>query len=133
MMTFKPLDKEFQDIVQQKKKSSKYQNEFAVEIPEQQEDPEDPIPAKKQAVVIQDYNKIDEPKFNQNLEISDQEIIRILNACEQQNEEYMMTQQVNTTTGSSIKQLIAKKSSPKIQEFNNCHISGNITINIVKK
>ena len=44
-----------------------------------------------------------------------------------------MTQQVNTNAGISMKQLIAKKSSPKIPIFNNFSISGNITINIVKK
>ena len=68
--------------------------------------------------------------MNKSLEISDQDIVRILQECEEQNEQYMMTQQVNMQTTKSV---IAKRSSPKIPIFNNCHISGNITININKK
>ena len=58
--------------------------------------------------------------------------MKIITECEEQNEEYMFTQSVNVSSGkaSATKQIVAKRSSPKIPIFHNCQILGNITINI---
>ena len=68
-----------------------------------------------------------DPQF----EISDQDILTALADCEQ-NEQLMLTQHVSTTTSTSTKQMVLKKSSPRVPMFSNCQISGNITINFNK-
>ena len=65
------------------------------------------------------------------LEISDTDIVKILEKCESNS--MALTQQVNS--GQSLyvsKQLVQQKNSPKIPIFTNCTISGNVTININK-
>ena len=96
-----------------------------------QED-ENPIPQKQQILQIPDYNQM-MPKENTqpNFELSDTDIIQVLEDCECENQEMLMTQRINTST-STMATMMAKKSSPRVPIFNNCYISGNITININK-
>ena len=71
----------------------------------------------------------DEPKMPV-LEISDNEIVSILEECEAQT--MALTQQVDGAQGQQqyiTKQVVQqKKSSPQVPIVNNCTISGNITI-----
>ena len=54
-------------------------------------EPEDPIPQKCQTLAIPDYNQPTEPEMNPNLKLSDQDIMKIIAKCEEQNKEYMFT------------------------------------------
>ena len=117
------------------KEDEQFQN-YAQKCNITETEPEDQIPEKCQVLAIPDYNQPQrsEPELNQNLALSDQDIIKIIQECKQHNEEYMLTQQVKVQSAytTATKQIVARKSSPKIPIFHNCQISGNITININK-
>ena len=70
-----------------------------------------------------------DPQFD----ITDQDILKDLAECENENEHLMLPQQqVSTSMGTATKQVVSKKSSPQVPMFSNCQISGNITINFNK-
>ena len=137
------VDKQFMSY-EEKSKQRKQQISATMHNPivryEIPKEPEEPIPSKsfknseadKMLLAIPDYNNLNNsPQMDTNFDLSDQDIVKILEDCEQENQHLMMTQQVSTTNKTT-EQILAKKSSPRIPIFNNCHIAGNITININK-
>lgn len=76
-----------------------------------------------------------------NLNMTDQELINIIQQAESENQEYLLSQQQkqattfdgrNTTQVVSTNTTASKKSSPQIPMFQGCTFNGNLTININK-
>lgn len=69
-----------------------------------------------------------QPNFN----LTDTDLMPIIADYEKENKHLIMSQQITTSNETPTRQVVAKKSSPRIHVFNNCEISGNIMININK-
>ena len=95
-----------------------------IEMPEESEDP---LP-KNSYLKFPNYDQLQQNDTVNSLELSDQDLMKIISNCESEHL-IMMTQHVSTSTSSTTKQAVAKKSSPRIPLFHKfCHI-GTLTIN----
>ena len=92
--------------------------------------PEGPYPKRQMLMPIQ--KAISEPENQPTFDLTDCDILKLISECEQENEELMLSQEITKSNTTTTRQVVAKKSSPRIPVFNKCQISGNITININK-
>lgn len=77
------------------------------EVPEE---PENPIPQKQQILAIPNYNEVPtDHAFDNNIELSDQEIVNIIQECKAENHQLMMAQQISTNSSCTTKQVVGKK------------------------
>ena len=86
---------------------------------------ENPIPSNAVAIM-------DNPS---EFEISDEELINMINDTASQNMELTQYNELKSTKGNSetyMKQVVQKKTSPRPPLFQNCTFSGNVTFNINK-
>ena len=97
-----------------------------------QEIPEEPIPKRPMLVSIPDNQDKAIAPHEAHFDLSDCDIMKLVADCERENEHLLMSQQVTTSNTTTTRQLVSKKTSPRIPVFNNCQISGNVTININK-
>ena len=98
-------------------------------------------PAKKQRIQYEEENPIpsnDDMQLalqDENYDISDQELITLINDTAVENMQPTQYNEVKSSDGTNethMKQLVQKKTSPRPPLFSNCTFSGNVTININK-
>ena len=109
----------------------------APETPAITYEPENPISNKDGLIIaIPDPDQIEKNNDSPTpaLEISDTDIVKILQQSEEETETIALTQQVAQQGHNTyaMKQVVQKKNSPRVPLFHNCTLSGSITININK-
>ena len=94
----------------------------------------------KQRTLLPIDPNIEDYQTSMNLNMTDEELINIIQQAESENQEYLLSQQQKQATtfdGRNMTQVVptnttaSKKSNPQIPMFQGCTFNGNLTINIL--